>query len=168
MSVRLRCKAVLGAVAAAAIVVSAAAPAGAAPNPYPAAPLDLWGQNGTAYAVEVVGNTAYIGGNFVEAQRYTQRSPRANLMAINLAANPPSNSLSGFNPDANGTVRALVSRRQRCSTSGASSPTSAASNSTVWLGSTSPTGQVDPGFSYNIAKPVRDLVDRQQHPVPGR
>ena len=41
-----------------------AAPAGAAPNPYPATPLDLWGQSGTAYAVEVVGNTAYIGGAF--------------------------------------------------------------------------------------------------------
>ena len=94
MSVRLRRKAVVGAVVAAAIIVSAAAPAGAAPNLYPVAPLDLGGQSGTAYAVEVVGNTAYIGGAFTAARRYTQSQPRVNLMAINLAANPPSNSLS--------------------------------------------------------------------------
>ena len=142
MSVRLRRKAVVGAVVAAAIVVSAAAPAGAAPNPYPAAPLDLWGQSGTAYAVEVVGNTAYIGGASRRPGATRSRQPRVNLMAINLAANPPSNSLSALQGRRQGRDRP----RPRCptapgSTSAASSRSSAAWPATAWPASTSPTGR---------------------------
>jgi hypothetical protein len=146
-------------VVAAAVVVAAAAPAGAAFNPFPAAPLDLWGQGGTAYAVEVVGTTAYVGGAFTEARRYTLREPRVNLMAINMAANPPSQSLLPFRADTNagGTVRALASDGlflyvggQFTSIDGVPRNRLARIN----LG----TGEVDPGFSYNVNNTVRDLL----------
>jgi hypothetical protein len=156
---RARARRAVGAtVVAAAVVITAAAPAGAAFNPYPATPLDLWGQTGTAYAVEIVGTTAYVGGAFTEAARYKQRAPRVNLMAINMAA-PPSQSLTTFQADTNdgGTVRALASDGlflyvggQFTSIDGVPRTRLARIN----LG----TGEVDPGFSYNVNNTVRDLL----------
>jgi hypothetical protein len=159
MSIRLRRKAVLGIVAAAAVVVGAAAPAGAAPNPYPEQPLDLWGQSGTAYAVEIVGNTAYVGGEFATARRYTQTQPRINLMAINMAASPPSQSLTGFRADTNagGTVRALASDGTWLYVGGQFTSIGGVARNRlarINLG----TGQVDQGFSYNVNNTVRDLL----------
>ena len=159
MSIRLRRKAVLGVVAAAAVVVGAAAPAGAAPNPYPQQPLDLWGQNGTAFAVEIVGNTAYIGGAFTAARRYAQSQPRLNLMAINMAANPPSNSLLPFQADTNegGTVRALASDGTWLYVGGQfTSIDGVPRNRLARINLAN--GQVDQGFNYNVNNTVRDLL----------
>ncbi len=123
-------------------------------------PLDLWGQSGTAYAVEVVGNTAYIGGAFTEARRYAQSQPRVNLMAINLAANPPSNSLTTFRADTNldGTVRALASDGTWLYVGGQfTSIDGVARNRLARINIA--TGEVDAaGFNYNVNNTVRDLL----------
>jgi hypothetical protein len=138
---------------AAAVVVAAAAPAGAAPNPYSQSPLDLWGQNGTAFAVEIVGNTAYVGGFFANAVRYTQSQPRGNLMAINMAASPASASLTGFRADTNAAVRALTSDGTYLYVGG---DFTNIGNRLARINLA--TGAVDASFSYNINNPVRDLL----------
>src|SRR5207253_621660 len=61
--------------------------------------------NGPVYAIAVLGNTAYIGGNFTKCG--TVAAPgmqtRINLAAIDLSTGQP----TPWNPGCNGTVRAL-------------------------------------------------------------
>ena len=156
-----RWRIVAGAAVAAALVVGAAAPAGAVANPPSVAPLDLWGQSGTAYAVDVVGNTAYVGGSFTTAVRYTQSAARANVMAVTLDANPPSNSFSDFRADTNGAVRALVVDGDWLYLGGdfTTVTTNVESATVSRLARVNRlTGDIDTGFAASSPKAVRDLL----------
>jgi hypothetical protein len=106
MSIRLRRKAVLGVVAAAAVVVGAAAPAGAnAGTLYSATPLNGWGHDGTAYGVDIFEDVVYVGGSFANAVRFTQVQAHANLMAVQRSTGTV---IGSFNPSTDATVRAVV------------------------------------------------------------
>lgn len=85
-------------------VLTAAAPARADAVYVSEQPLDGWDTNGTVYAVKIVGDIAYIGGDFS-----TVRSPvsgsqvRNNLAAINVTTG----AITGFRADTNSIVRAI-------------------------------------------------------------
>jgi Domain of unknown function (DUF5122) beta-propeller len=105
---RLGRRSALAAVVAGAVLALTAAPASAAGNLPATAPLDLWGVDGTANAVVVSGSTAYVGGSFANAVRFTQSASRANMMALTLGTPKPVDSLSAFEAPTNGAVRALA------------------------------------------------------------
>ncbi len=70
-------------------------------------PVDGWDTDGPVYAVEIVGNTVYIGGDFsnVKGPDGTTKQ-RRNLAAINM----PTGDVTDFRADTNGAVRALEAR----------------------------------------------------------
>jgi hypothetical protein len=143
----------LAVLVAGAVLAVTATPAGAAGNVPATAPLDLWGVDGTANAVVVSGNTVYVGGSFINARRYAQSVPRANIMALTLGTPKPVDSLSPFQAPTNAAVRAL-----------------AVDGTYLYLGGdfTSPgthivrvlraTGAVDPSWNVTADKTVRDMV----------
>jgi hypothetical protein len=109
--------------------------------------------------VEIVGSTAYVGGEFATARRYAQTQPRVNLMAINLAANPPSQSLTGFRADTNtgGTVRALVSDGAWLYVGGQFTSIGGVARTRLARINLA-SGLVDAGWGYNVNNTVRDLL----------
>ena len=133
-------------------MVGAAAPAGAASNPYSQSLLDMWGQNGTAFRGRDRRQHCVRRGFFATRSATRSRSPGGNLMAITMAANPASASLTGFRVDTNAAVRAL-------SPTGPISTWAATSRTSNRLARINlATSAVDASFSYNINNPVRDLL----------
>ena len=69
-------------------------------------PADGWGQDGTAYAVAITGDTVFVGGSFANAVHNPQVPVgRTNLMAVQ-RSNPLN--LLPFAPTTDGTVRAMA------------------------------------------------------------
>jgi Domain of unknown function (DUF5122) beta-propeller len=67
-------------------------------------PTDVWGQDGTAYAVAISGNTVFAGGSFLHAVHGTDLPQRSNLMAVDRTGA----SLLPFAPTTDGTVRTMA------------------------------------------------------------
>jgi hypothetical protein len=68
--------------------------------------------NGVVWAQVIVGNTVYVGGEFTKARPFgsapgTNEVSRNNMLAYNLTTGE----LTGFNPNLNSTVRALVAAK---------------------------------------------------------
>jgi len=70
-------------------------------------PIAGWSTNGTVYAVELVGDTLYLGGSFTQMRSANGAStaPRANVAAISIATGE----ILPFRADTNNTVRAIAS-----------------------------------------------------------
>jgi hypothetical protein len=97
-----------------AALLFAALPASAATFDFPATPRNAWDTNGSVYALEIVGNTVYLGGSFTEVRSPNGvAQPRNNLAAITL----DTGEILPFRADTNGGVRAIE-----------------ADGSTVWVG----------------------------------
>ncbi len=74
------------------------------PVPVSETPLNGWDVNGTVYAVEILGDTVYVGGQFTTALPTSGTSqPRANLAAFSLSTG----ALLSFRADTNQVVRAI-------------------------------------------------------------
>ncbi|MGF1664762.1 MAG: fibronectin type III domain-containing protein [Acidimicrobiia bacterium] len=87
------------------LVAVPALPAQAAAVGYARAPLDGWDVDGAVYALEVAGDTLYLGGEFtrVVSPDGTASLPRLNLAAIDLG----SGEVLPFRADSNGRVTAI-------------------------------------------------------------
>ena len=75
------------------------------PHLYAEMPLNGWSHDGTAYSVDIAGNTVFVGGEFDAAEKGNQSSPRSNVMAVERT----SGNLLPFVADTNGLVRAVIS-----------------------------------------------------------
>ncbi len=93
------------------LVLGMSLPAWADPVPFPETPRNGWDVNGVVYALEVVGDTVYVGGDFTEARapNGTDVAPRANLAAFRLS----DGGLLPFRADTNGDVRAIAATPER-------------------------------------------------------
>jgi hypothetical protein len=76
------------------------------PHLYSPNPISSWGQDGIAYAVDIQGNTVYVGGDFAHAVKGKQSVARANVMAVQ---RDTGDLLPGFVADTNGLVRSVLS-----------------------------------------------------------
>jgi hypothetical protein len=105
---RVRSSAAVGTILAVALVLGSV-PASADPATlYSPTPRNGWGHDGTAYAVEIVGDTVYVGGAFANAVRGSQPpKPRANIMALQLSTGTVLEEPQ-FKAWTNGTVRSIV------------------------------------------------------------
>jgi hypothetical protein len=86
--------------------------AGAAPVAYSPTPLAGWSTNGPVYAVLIVGDTVYAGGNFTQVRGPggTPTLARSDLAAFDIHTGAVR---TGFAADTNGTVRALATDGSR-------------------------------------------------------
>lgn len=97
----------LAAAVALAVALAAMPGVAAATVPFPMVPIDGWDTNGKVYAVKVIGDTVYVGGNFttVRAPGNVTTLPRNNLAAFDMITGD----ILPFTADTNNTVRALES-----------------------------------------------------------
>jgi hypothetical protein len=129
--------------------------AGAAPVAFSPTPIAGWSTNGNVYAVLVVGDTVYAGGDFTQV-RGPGGSPtmaRARLAAFDARTGAVR---TGFSADASSTVRALVSDGSRLFVGGSFTSIKGVSRSrlaAVDLAS----GNVVTGFSANVNSNVYQL-----------
>ncbi|MGL5809441.1 MAG: hypothetical protein ACRCYQ_05820 [Nocardioides sp.] len=87
-----------------AVLLLGSEPAAADPVDYSETPVNGWDVDGTVYAVEISGNTVYVGGQFSNARSPSGATvPRRNLAAFNRTTG----ALLSFRADANSTVRAI-------------------------------------------------------------
>ncbi|MCC6437069.1 MAG: fibronectin type III domain-containing protein [Acidimicrobiales bacterium] len=95
-----------------------ALPANAAPVPYSQTPLRGWETNGRVFAVLVVGDTLYVGGEFTQLRSTTtgQTLARTNLAAFDVATTAPR---TAFTANTNGRVMDLAHDGQRLYVAGA-------------------------------------------------
>src|SRR5262245_1394215 len=153
MSITLRRAALAGVVVAgtlAATALPASADAGTlfSPNPAPG-----WGQDGTAYAVAIAGDTVFAGGSFGNAVRNLQLAPRVNLMAVQRSS--PVNLLP-FAPTTNGTVRAMATDGSALYIGG--DFTLVNDQPRNHLAKLDFAGNLDAQFNVDVPKTVRDLL----------
>jgi hypothetical protein len=128
---------------------------GAAPVSYSPTPIAGWSTNGPVYAVLIVGDTVYAGGNFTQV-RGPGGSPtlaRSRLAAFDIQTGAVR---TGFSADTNGIVRALVTDGSRLFVGGSFTTIKGVSRSRVAAVDLA-TGAVNTGFSANTNSHVYAL-----------
>jgi hypothetical protein len=125
---------------------------------YRSTPITSWGvdhptQAETVDAVEIAGSAAYIGGTFSNARLGALRTPRANLMAVDLATG----NLLPFVADTNGAVRAIASDGTSLYIGGDFTTVNGAARSRIAKLNLI-TGAVDPSFNASTGNTVHDMV----------
>jgi Domain of unknown function (DUF5122) beta-propeller len=147
--------AIVGGLATTAILALASVPAAAdtatlfSPNP-----ADGWGQDGTAYAVAITGDTVFAGGSFLNAVHNPQAPVgRTNLMAVQ-RSNPLN--LLPFAPTTDGTVRAMATDGTALYIGG--DFTMVNNTPRNHLAKLDLAGNLDMGWSVDVPKAVRDLL----------
>jgi hypothetical protein len=123
------------------------------PTLYREQPIDSWGHDGTAYALEIVGNAVYVGGDFEEAVRHTQSAPRANSMAVDLSTGE----LLPFTADTNDVVYGVASDGRWVYLAGDFTTVNGVPRQRV-ARVDRVTGAVDPTFTVSTNDFVRDLL----------
>ena len=146
----------LGAVLASSLAAFVVIPVGtsyADPVPVSAQPLNGWDVNGPVYAVKIVGNTVYVGGQFTLARPPSGATqPRVNLAAFSLSTG----ALLPFRADTNAPVRALEASGSSVYVGGEF--TSIAGVAKSRLASVNATsGAVNTGFTSNASGKVNSL-----------
>ena len=123
------------------------------PSLYRDQPIDSWGQSGVAYAVEIVGDTVFVGGEFKNAVHGNQSIPRANVMAVDL----PTGNLLPFVADTNGVVYGVASDGPSVFIAGDFTTVNGVPRQRV-AKLDRLTGAVDPTFTVSTNDYVRDLL----------
>jgi hypothetical protein len=136
------------------LVAVPAPPALAASVDFARAPLDGWDVDGAVYALEVVGDTLYLGGEFtrVVSPDGTTSLPRINLAAIDLS----SGKVLGFRADTDGRVTAIEASGSTVFVGGSFATIGGVPREGVAAVSAS-TGAVDTGFNAGLDGGVLDL-----------
>jgi outer membrane protein assembly factor BamB len=123
------------------------------PRLYREQPIDSWGHDGTAFALEIVGNTVYVGGEFEKAVHHGQSAPRANAMAVDLTTG----GLLPFTADTNGPVYGVASDGRWVYLAGDFTTVNGVARQRVARVDRL-TGAVDPSFTVSTNRYVRDLL----------
>ncbi len=139
-----------------------APPVWAAPVPFDDTPLNGWDVNGTVYAVEIVGDTVYVGGSFTQARSPGSSSvaDRTSLAAFDLTTGAL---VTTFTADVTtmvgnpGVVRSLVSDGNSLWVGGLFGKV-AGKNARNAARIDLATGSVDPGFRPDPDRVVRALA----------
>jgi hypothetical protein len=143
--------------AATAVLALASVPAAAdtatlfSPNP-----ADGWGQDGTAYAVAITGDTVFVGGSFLNAVH----NPDVPVGRVNLLAVQRSNPLNllPFAPTTDGTVRAMATDASGTALYIGGDFTRVNGVPRNHLAKLDLTGNLDMGWSVDVPRTVRDLL----------
>jgi hypothetical protein len=123
------------------------------PTLYRGQPIDSWGHDGTAFALEVVGNTVYVGGQFKKAVHHGESVPHANTMAVDLTTG----GLLPYTADTNGPVYGVASDGRWVYLAGDFTTVNGVSRQRVARVDRL-TGAVDPSFTVSTNRYVRDLL----------
>ena len=124
------------------------------PRLYKEQPLDGWGQDNIAYAVKIVGNTVYVGGDFSHGVHHSDSVPRSNTMAVSLTTGALSTT---FVANTNGVVYALASDGRSLFLGGTFTNVNGVPRSGLAKVNLT-TGAVDPTFTANTKGEVDDLL----------
>jgi hypothetical protein len=123
------------------------------PTLYREQPIDNWGHDGIAYALEIVGNAVFVGGDFEQAVHRAQEVPRANAMAVDLTTG----NLLPFTADTNDVVYGVASDGRWVYLAGDFTTVNGVPRQRVARVDRA-TGAVDPSFTVSTNDYVRDLL----------